>query len=112
MSLVVINDAPEGTWVWTTLERSYRGFQSFAFIGASDQTTEGDWRFVDGVQFWSGAADGTPVGPRYVNWGVDQPDELSPLTETEEDCGALQLSDGTWNDVPCEFEYPFVCESP
>ena len=112
MSLVIIDDAEEGAWVWTTLDGAYRGVQPFGLIGASDQASEGEWRFLDGTQFWSGSEEGSPVGSRYVNWGSDQPNDLSPVTQTEEDCGAITLADGTWNDVRCELDCPFVCESP
>jgi hypothetical protein len=111
MSLVVINDGPESDWVWTTLNRWYLGLQPFGFIGADDRAVEGEWRLTTGETFWSGGANGNAVGTHYVHWGIGQPNDLSPVTQTQEDCGAFQLSDGTWNDVRCELPCPFVCES-
>ena len=112
MSLVLIDDDEEDQWVWTTLDRRYVGVQPFAFIGADDRTTEGEWYFADGVQFWRGTADGMAVGSRYSHWGLQQPNDLSPVTQTQEDCGAIVLVDGSWGDVRCELPCPFVCEEP
>ncbi|HEX6277939.1 MAG TPA: C-type lectin domain-containing protein [Polyangiaceae bacterium] len=111
MTLVLIDDENEDEWVWTTLDRRYGGVQPFAFIGANDREQEGEWFFADGVQFWSGAEDGERVGERYVQWGPGQPNDLSPVTLTQEDCGSITLADGTWNDARCELACPFVCEA-
>jgi hypothetical protein len=112
MSLVIIDDAEEDAWVWTTLDRAYMGIQPFAFMGANDRAEEGEWRFANDELFWSGEEDGVAVGDRYVNWGADQPNDLSPVTLTQEDCGSITLADGSWNDARCELACPFVCEGP
>jgi hypothetical protein len=111
MTLAMIDDAPENDWIWNAVRRSYRGVQPFVLMGASDRESEGDWRFADGRPFWSGGASGDEVGGEYVNWDAAQPNDRSPVTTTEEDCGAITLSNGKWNDVRCELDCPFVCES-
>jgi hypothetical protein len=110
MSLVIVDDPMEDDWVWKTLDRWYSGVQPFVFIGADDRRDEGKWLLADGVEFWNGEADGDVVGDRYVHWGAQQPNDLSPVTQTQEDCGAIVLVDGSWGDVRCELDCPFVCE--
>jgi hypothetical protein len=112
MRLVIIDDKGEGDWVTQTLDREYRGTQPFGFMGASDRESEGEWHFADGMQFWSGEASGDSIGSHYINWDVEQPNDRSPVTTTEEDCGAVIFPGGKWNDVRCELPCPFVCESP
>jgi len=112
MRLVVIDDRGEDDWVTETLERAYDGTQPFGLMGASDRETEGEWHFADGTPFWSGEASGEAIGSHYVNWDYDQPNDRSAVTDTEEDCGAVSLIGGDWNDVRCELPCPFVCESP
>ncbi|WP_068493932.1 DUF4347 domain-containing protein, partial [Paramagnetospirillum marisnigri] len=51
---------------------------SEAWLGGSDATSEGVWKWVGGPeagqQFWQGGAAGSAVGGAYVNWGVTMPD--------------------------------------
>ncbi|GKS70425.1 hypothetical protein W03_24290 [Nitrosomonas sp. PY1] len=68
------------------------------WMGASDATTEGDWRWVTGpeanTQFWSGTANGSPINGRYSHWDTSEPNNLG-----EEDYAHFQAS-GFWNDFP------------
>ena len=53
-----------------------------AWMGASDETAEGDWKRVTGPEagtsFWSGAVAGTPVSGQYTNWDTgSQPDNYN-----------------------------------
>lgn len=78
----------------------------FIWLGGSDATSEGDWRWANNDEpFWSGDFNGSPVAGRYHNWGV-QPDDTTGL----EDALALGLGDwpapfydlgsaGQWNDL-------------
>lgn len=78
-----------------------------AWLGGSDGTTEGDWRWVTGPeglensgagrQFWSGASGGSAVGGAYTNWNSGEPNDSGGNED------ALQLGFGTqgqWNDLP------------
>jgi hypothetical protein len=69
-----------------------------AWIGASDQGVEGDWRWSSGdASFWSGLAansGGSAVGGLYNNWNVGEPNDAGG-----EDFAEMQASGG-WNDLP------------
>ncbi|MCC9598944.1 DUF4347 domain-containing protein [Stieleria sp. JC731] len=74
------------------------------WIGASDQTTEGDWRWLDGSAdgdaFWSGNGSGSNVDGRYYNWEGGEPNDQSG-----EDYAELHYSTGRWNDLPDNGSY-------
>ncbi|ERT07040.1 hemolysin-type calcium-binding repeat family protein [Lyngbya aestuarii BL J] len=71
------------------------------WMGSSDATTEGDWRWVTGpeagTQFWSGVSTGSPVGGEYNNWATSEPNDFPDAGG--EDYGHF-LNDGKWNDYP------------
>ncbi|HET7538565.1 MAG TPA: C-type lectin domain-containing protein [Polyangiaceae bacterium] len=110
MTLAVIDDEAENDWIAQTLVSLYRGDAVRAFIGANDSTTEGEWRWADGVSFWSGDANGEPLNGRYTNWSDGEPNNESPIAGAA-DCLTMYLSDGRWGDLSCDAELPYVCES-
>ncbi|XP_013399958.1 asialoglycoprotein receptor 2-like [Lingula anatina] len=63
------------------------------WFGGSDAVTEGQWRWWNKKLF------------TYTNWGAGQPDDH----KTGEDCVDI-LTDGKWNDSPCNYKRPFICE--
>ena len=79
---------------------------AFIWLGGSDAASEGDWRWLNnGDPFWLGDFNGSSVGGRYHNWGV-QPDDATG----SEDALAMGLGDwpepfydlgaaGQWNDL-------------
>jgi hypothetical protein len=85
--------------------------QFMGWIGASDQTTEGDWRWVTGpeglanggvgTKFWSGLAGGSVVNPPdgtgYAHWYPGEPNNSG-----NEDYGHVWAADeaSRWNDIP------------
>ena len=79
---------------------------AFIWLGGSDAVSEGDWRWANNDEpFWLGDFNGSSVGGRYHNWGV-QPDDATG----SEDALAMGLGDwpepfydlgaaGQWNDL-------------
>lgn len=71
------------------------------WMGASDSTSENDWKWVtgpeNGTSFWFGTSGGGPVSSRYSNWGSGEPNNSG-----DEDCAQfLTGGTGKWNDLPC-----------
>lgn len=89
----------------------------FIWLGGSDAENEGDWRWINNDEpFWSGDFNGSAVGDRYHNWGV-QPDDATGL----EDALAMGLGDwpapfydlgsaGQWNDLDPAISLFYVVE--
>ena len=77
------------------------------WIGANDIDEEGVWRWVTGpeagMQFWSGAGNGTAFGGAFTNWNDSEPND----SMYEEDCGQIWFNEGSngqWNDLNCASE--------
>ena len=72
------------------------------FIGATDKTSEGNWKWTDG-SCWG-----------YENWYGDNGHAA------DADCGEIVVNVGNsrhlkkeyWNDVPCHKENLFLCSKP
>lgn len=79
-----------------------------AWLGGSDATVEGDWRWLvgpeAGQQFWSGGVGGSTVGGSYANWGGGEPNNSG-----NEDTVHMR-PDGRWNDQPGGTAYDYVIE--
>lgn len=72
-----------------------------AWLGGSDQGTEGEWLWMDGPeagqQFWQGAAGGSVTPPfNYANWSANEPNDFLGI---EDALAGWWNSDGTWNDL-------------
>jgi FG-GAP-like repeat/Lectin C-type domain len=96
--------------------------QRNGWIGASDEATPNEWRWVTGPEglqdnnrgllFWRGLGDGTPVDGRYNNWEPGEPNNKAPgesYAHIISDAGAYPEdpnSIGKWNDLPNSFVVP------
>lgn len=73
------------------------------WFGASDETAEGDWRWVNGPEtgtaFWAGLGDGAAVGGLFSNWAGGEPNDAGD----GEDCAQFYSDGSGWNDLPCDY---------
>jgi len=68
------------------------------WIGANDSGTEGTWKWLNGVTFWTGTrSTGGPFNNAYNNWGGGQPDNA--LFNISGEDYLQRLPNGQWNDV-------------
>ncbi|MBD0333937.1 MAG: hypothetical protein ICV62_00465 [Cyanobacteria bacterium Co-bin13] len=96
--LATITSSQEQTFVQGLLQGS-------AWIGASDSTVEGEWRWVTGPEaetlFWQGNQSGTVAG--FANWFTTEPNNAAP--DPGDDFALMAgpstpLPLGTWYDEP------------
>ncbi|WP_149498954.1 DUF4347 domain-containing protein [Roseiconus lacunae] len=74
------------------------------WIGASDESSEGDWRWLQGNTdadaFWSGGIGGTAVDGHYTNWNGGEPNNTTSVDPNGEDAAEMFAGSGRWNDLP------------
>jgi hypothetical protein len=107
LQLVRVDSAAENQYLHDNIYASAP--KQGAWLGASDATVEGEWRWLDGDLFWLGSDTGTPQNGLYNAWYAGtQPSAQQPAR----DCALLDLgSSSGWYDSDCTFTQVFVCES-
>ena len=103
------------------------GWPCGMWFGANDRATEGEWKWTNGVlisQLSDTGFGGFDTSTGHIAGRHPWGNETTGASSNEpndylngnpgEDCGRLdlQFSDGLWNDVPCDWTNPFVCEMP
>ncbi|XP_030643561.1 C-type lectin domain family 4 member E-like [Chanos chanos] len=90
--LVIINSKEEQEFI-----KGLSGKKK-AFIGLTEDVTEGKWNWVDGTALTTGY------------WDGGQPDKGRDenCVTIQHQCSCDRLE--TWHDVPCSVEYNFICE--
>lgn len=98
--LVTVTSAQEQAFVQGKLS-------SDSWLGASDEQSEGQWKWVTGPEaetiFWTGQRDdwgdlvsgSGAVSGQYNNWNFIEPNQSG-----DEDYAQFYVSSGTWNDLP------------
>lgn len=66
-----------------------------SWLGATDASSEGQWYWVEGPQFWSGDATGSTQNNLFAAWASGQPDDSGASEDV-----ALLSPTGEWSDVP------------
>lgn len=79
------------------------------WLGGSDLTTEGDWRWTAGPEvgtaFWSGNWTGSAVGGAFTKWNPNEPNN-----NAEQDCLRRVSGSANWDDMYCSTSYWYVVE--
>ncbi|CAH6778450.1 Clec4e [Phodopus roborovskii] len=71
------------------------------YIGLTDQVVEGQWQWVDN----------TPLTESLSFWDAGEPNNIVYV----EDCATIRDSGNprkNWNDIPCFYSMPWICEMP
>ncbi len=83
------------------IEGLLAGAPSSCWLGGSDAAVEGEWRWLDGTQFWQGNQAGSAVGGMYNNWNPGlEPNDAGG----NEDALEINAPTGLWNDLPVTFQ--------
>ena len=103
--LVVIDDATEQAWVWTTAAST--DSSRWWWIGFHNQNASASQEPSGGFEW----VDGSAVS--YTAWASGQPDDY----RSDEDCAHIYPNTGRWNDLDCDSaswgstDLYYVCES-
>ena len=83
---------------------------SNVWIGASDESVEGEWRWYDGTspsdQFWLGDSSGAATNGEFTNWNGAQPNAGT----ADDDYAILRQADGRWADRDAATTQAYVVE--
>lgn len=105
LRLARLDDAAEDAWIHSMIpaaDQANNNTSLWRWLGGDDLVVATEWRWNDGVAFWSGGNKGMPLGGAYTNWTKNQP--LNPH------CLAMAARDGFWYAMDCAAARPYVCE--
>ncbi len=97
--LAVVRSSYENDLIWAMA----RNANADLWLGGSDVTTEGNWRWLSGTtdqgMFWQGTATGTLQSGYYANWQASNPDNWTGGPSAGEDGLVMWRTTGQWNDA-------------
>ncbi len=101
--LATITSSGENDFLFTVMGGS--GIN--AWIGGSDEETEGDWKWITGPEagtsFFSGTAwTGGPVNGEFNGWNPGEPNQFFGDDPVMQEDYAEVYGSGFWNDIPSE----------
>jgi Lectin C-type domain/The GLUG motif len=101
--LATITSAGENDFLFTVMGGSGQN----AWIGGSDQETEGDWKWITGPEagtsFYSGVYwDGGPVNGEFSGWNESEPNQFFGDDPVMQEDYVEVYGSGFWNDIPSE----------
>jgi hypothetical protein len=108
MRLVRVDDADENQWLFDNANFP-SGPDAQAWLGATDQAVEGEWRWTDAELFWLGGVNGSAQNGLFAGWYFREPNDVGG----GEHCASLGTNAATpkWYDSACESAFPYICES-
>jgi hypothetical protein len=103
MRLARVDDLAENTWIRSTADTFAMGE---TWIGIQDPNKTLNWQWTDGAVFWTGGANGMPVGGLFNDWSSGRP------SGGIRNCASMltSASSGQWFDRSCTSLLPYVCE--
>ena len=105
--LVIVTSPAESTLISQLGDGTLSGF---AWLGATDTPSEGDWRWLDGSDF---PPSPLPNRTSYAGWHAGEPND-GGQSGVEQDCATISLSGvfiGDWDDSRCDDLRASICET-
>ncbi|KAL5008152.1 hypothetical protein ScPMuIL_013733 [Solemya velum] len=94
--LADIDDHGENEFISEFVKDNFPASNQYVYFGMSDRREEGKW-----------VNEHTGGHPWYTNWNAGEPNGTPQDTQ---DCVALIIASGKWDDVRCNNHFRYICE--